>query len=319
MRTLDIPPGAIPLRTYAEVDHLATQFFLGKINLLVLVGRPGLSKSYSFLELVQQHRSISHYLSGKMNPFPTYCDLYLHRHKLIVLDDAELLWAERAGRHLLRQLTDTGTTKELRWLSANRQMETDRIPQCFETTSKVAILANRFSFGNYFETEAILDRGCLFHVRPGPLEIHQKVATWYWDQTIFDFIGARLYHLKQLSLRTYRTAWDLRQARCDWKGYIESQYLDEAAQFVQKMEASCLPSEERVRRFVKRQLGCRATYFNIRKRLDEAEQLHPAPVMPMRVQGKPPEQVDIEAMVAQAEAENAGDRGGEDDGEEDAD
>jgi hypothetical protein len=319
MRTPDIPPAAIPLRTYSEVDHLATQFLLGKINLLVLVGRPGLSKSYCFSALVDQHRMISHYLSGKINPFPTYCDLYLHRHKLIVLDDAELLWVERAGRHLLRQLTDTGTKKELRWLSANRQMEKNRIPPHFETTSKVAIIANRFSFGNYSETEAILDRGCLFHFQPGPLEIHQKAATWFWDQTVFDFIGARLYHLKQLSLRTYRTAWELRQSQCDWRGFIESHYLDEAARFVQKMEANGLSSEERVRRFVDLNLGCRATYFNIRKRLDEAGQVHPAPVVPMRVQGKPPENVDIAAMVARAEAENAGDLEEDEESEKDGD
>ena len=269
-RSPDVPAGAVPLRTYAALDHLAREYFKGNLNLLVLVGNPGLSKSFSFKTLAAKHPRISHYIEGKIRPFPTYCELYEHRNKLIICDDAEALWAERDGRYLLRQLTDTGLEKVVKWHTFNPLMKAKKIPSEFVTASSACIIANRFNFGGYAETDAILDRGCLFHFCPSHLEIHLKAAEFFWDATVFDYIARRLNFLGKLSLRTYGTASQLRAAKQDWKGFIESHGLDAAALFVRELHHSDREVAEQVREFERQQYGCRATFFNIRSRLDTA-------------------------------------------------
>ena len=48
MRTPRIPSGAEVVRTYAQYEAHVAAFFQGLCHLLIVVGQPGLSKSYSF-------------------------------------------------------------------------------------------------------------------------------------------------------------------------------------------------------------------------------------------------------------------------------
>src|SRR5262249_53695297 len=43
--------------------------------------------------------------------------------------------------------------------------------------------------------------GHLIFFGPRPLEVHRQAASWFWDREIFDFVGARLHWLEEISLR----------------------------------------------------------------------------------------------------------------------
>jgi hypothetical protein len=103
MRSPLIPEGAEIIRTYKEYDSLVSDFFETRYNLLIAVGRPGLSKSHSFERRLSP---TSHLIRGCAAPLQCYIDSYIHRNKLLIFDDAETLWKRQAGRVLLRSLCE---------------------------------------------------------------------------------------------------------------------------------------------------------------------------------------------------------------------
>jgi hypothetical protein len=103
---------------------------------------------------------------------------------------------------------------------------------------------------------------------PGPLEVHERTADWFWDQEIFNFIGERLHLISDPSMRHYVAAWELKQAGIDWRSLVLSRCLSGKALLVAQLKASpdYASEAERVRAFIARGAGSRATYFNLSKR-----------------------------------------------------
>jgi hypothetical protein len=75
--------------------------------------------------------------------------------------------------------------------------------------------------------------------------------------------------MAQHSLRTYRQAWELKQAGLDWQRGVLCRCLTGTALIVAQLKANrAYASEaERVRAFVQAGAGCRATYFHHAKKL----------------------------------------------------
>jgi hypothetical protein len=310
MRNPRIPDGAEVVRTYAEYGQFVESFFRGHYQLLILVGRPGLSKSFEF---EQRLGRAGHLIRGWAAPLQAYIEAYRHRNKLLVFDDAEVLWKRPGGRILIRSLAEHRSRKHVQWRSTTRELSSQGIPQSFTTTSKVAIIANRFVFGAEDEREAVLDRAHLVYFDPTPLEVHTRVADWYWDQTIFDHIGERLHMLDEVSARTYIKAWERRMADGDWKKLIEETYchksttlLVQALEFDPRFETV----DQRLRHFTQTSGMCRATYFNIKRRLRDNEQLRPidkVDVPKKLLRGSPPIDEPVDELVdGELDGENVG-------------
>jgi hypothetical protein len=150
------------------------------------------------------------------------------------------------------------------------------VPQSFYTTSKIAIISNRFAFGNEEEREAVLDRGHLVLFDPSPVEIHQRVGDWFWCQEIYDYIGDRLHMLDSPSSRMYLKAWERKQAGGDWQKLIGDVFChNNGVLLVQALELDqeCSTVDDRVRKFIEQTGLSRATYFNIKRELRENDQL----------------------------------------------
>jgi hypothetical protein len=265
MRTPKIPSVAEVVRTYAQYEEHVAAFFQGLYHLLIVVGAPGLAKSYSFETRLGE---TSHLIRGWTAPLQAFIEAYWHRNKLLVFDDAEVLWKRPGGRVLLRSLCEFKPKKLLQWLSTTRELAKAKVPQSFLTSSKVAIVANRFLFGDSEEQEAILDRAHVIHFDPSPVEVHAKVGDWFYCQDIYDCIGERLHLPSNISARLYVKAWERKKAGGDWRRLIEETYCrDSAMRVVQALEvdASCLTVEDRVKKFSELTGACRATYFNLKR------------------------------------------------------
>ena len=79
---------------------------------------------------------------------------------------------------------------------------------------------------------------------PTALEVHRQAAGWFWDQEVFDFVARHLHVMAQPSLRIYRHAWELKQARLDWRQAVLSRCLSGAALLVARLKADLsFPSE----------------------------------------------------------------------------
>jgi hypothetical protein len=200
--------------------------------------------------------------------------------------------------------------KLVQWTSTAPALKAASAPQSFTTTSKVAFIANRFVFGQEEEYAAIADRGHVVFFDPAPVEVHQNVGAWFWDQEVFDYIGERLHLVDNISARVYLRAAERHAAGGDWRKLIEECFCkNHARRIVQALEAdtTCTSVEDRVRKFVQMTRACRATYFNIKRHLADHQQLdgyEDFDVPKIRLRGVPPPKIDLDEEVAKAQAED---------------
>jgi hypothetical protein len=258
-------PLGIRLATYAELEQIVAAFARGDLNLLILLGSHGLGKSRVVREATAGQAC---WLEGNTSPFGLYCQLWRHRHRCVVLDDLDGLYASREGVCLLKCLTQTEPHKTVSWHTDAATLRREEIPRQFRTTSRVAIVTNDWKTLNR-HVAAVQDRGHVVIFEPSALEVHRRTSTWFWDQEIFDFIGARLHLLCEASMRHYVAAWELKQAGIDWRSLVLSRCLSGKALLVAQLQASNAYSSEaeRVKAFIARGGGSRSTYFNLAKKL----------------------------------------------------
>ena len=129
----------------------------------------------------------------------------------MVIDDVDSLYADRAAVRLLKALCQTDGRKTLAWESDAPALRREGIPRRFSTSSRVLIIANDWRTLDVNVT-ALEDRGHLLSFTPTPLEVHRHTAGWFWDQEVFDWIGANLHHIGRPSMRLYHAAWEQKQA-----------------------------------------------------------------------------------------------------------
>jgi hypothetical protein len=116
---------------------------------------------------------------------------------------------------------------------------------------------------------ALQDRGHVVLFEPGAAEVHRKAGEWFGDREIYDWFGANLHRIDEPSLRHYVRAAELKAAGMDWTEVLATE--DENPRV--RLGGELLPSDayestaERVQAFIREGGGCRATFFNYRRRL----------------------------------------------------
>ena len=257
-------PLGMRVTTYAELEKIVLAFARGDLRLLILLGGHGLGKSRIMRQAL---RGQTCWLQGNTSVFGLYCQLWHHRHQPVVLDDLDGLYACRDGVRLLKCLTQSEPSKQVSWYTDAATLRRDEIPQEFSTTSRVALITNEWQTLNR-DVAALQDRGHLVIFQPSALEVHLRTAEWFWDQEIFDFVGERLHLIQEASLRHYLAAWELKQARLDWKSLVLSRCLSGRALLVAQLQADSKYSSEvqRVQAFIASGGGSRSTYFNLSRK-----------------------------------------------------
>jgi hypothetical protein len=263
-----LPSHALRVPTYAELERYVAAFAKGHLNLLLIIGPPGVGKSRCVRQALAGPVA---WIGGQASPLGIYMQAFGHRDQAIVLDDVDGLHADRHGVRLLKALAQTEPRKTLSWQTQTAILERQGIPRQFSTSSRVVLIGNDWKTLNA-DVAALEDRGHVLLFEPTALEVHRQAARWFWDQQIFDLVASHLHLLQRPSLRLYVQAWELKQAALDWQQAVLCRCLSGAALAVAKLKANpAFASEaQRVRAFVRSGAGCRATYFNHAKKLQAA-------------------------------------------------
>lgn len=294
------------LTTFADHYDLIHRFFSkDKLGLVVEIGPPGVSKSYAAKTEAAKLPGEVMWISGKSSAFKVYQKLYRGRGKIVVLNDAELLWSDKAGRILLRDLTEMQTRKVLSWETASSQLAKLGIPNSFSTTSRVLIIANQLNFGNAKETGALKDRGHPHYFDPSTLEIHKYVGGWFWDQEIYDYFGSKLHLMARHSCRRYVKCSQRKEAGLNWKRVVDEQYCFSGTEeiFRRIYDDKSFPTiRSKVAEFTRQGGGCSKTWYNYLHRLAaDLEETKKKPPKTRLKAKKPPEEPEVDDFDFESE------------------
>ena len=260
------PDGALYLTTYARLHEYLHAFANGHLNLLILVGHAGIAKSRTVRDVLGNDVC---WIEGNATPFGMYEKLYQNRGRFVVIDDVDSLYADKSGIRLLKCLCQTEDEKSVAWHSDARSLERHGIPREFTTTSRVIIICNDWKTLNR-NVAALQDRGHVLVFEPSAAELHRQAGTWFDDPEIYTWLGANLHRISEPSFRHYMRARELKAAGMDWTEILATDSDNPRARLAAEILASSsFPSTgDRVRAFVQQGGGCRATFFNYRRRLD---------------------------------------------------
>src|SRR5262249_16622769 len=150
-----MPPHALRLVTYAELNAYVRAFAAGHLHLLLLFGSPGVGKSRCLRQALDH---LARWISGQATSLGVYLEAYEHRPPLLVVDDVDGLYADRSGIRLLKALCQTEPRKTLSWHTATPILQRRSVPPQFTTTSRVALVGNDWKTLNA-DVAALEDRG----------------------------------------------------------------------------------------------------------------------------------------------------------------
>jgi hypothetical protein len=266
--TLRRRPGTrkhLRLTTYDRLEEYVRAFAAGHFNLLILIGAGGLAKSRSVRTALNGNAC---WIEGNATPFGMYAKLYRHRDRFVVIDDVDGLYADRRGIRLLKCLCQTEEEKEVAWHSDARSLERQGIPREFTTRSRVIIIANDWKTLDK-NVAALQDRGHVLFFQPSAAEVHRQAGSWFDDSEIYDWFAANLHRIREPSLRHYVRARELKAAGMDWTTVLSDEAENQRARLAAELLASAAytSTAARVQAFIEQGGGCRATFFNYRRRL----------------------------------------------------
>ena len=207
-----------------------------------------------------------------------YVKLYRHRDEFVVIDDVDALYADRSGVRLLKCLCQTEEEKAVAWHSDARSLERQRIPREFTTRSRVAIISNDWQTLNK-NVAALQDRGHVIHFEPGALEVHREAGRWFDDAEIYEWFGKNLDRVREPSLRHYVRREELKAAGMDWTAVLVAEDQNPRLGWSLRFWPVPLTTAPRgaFTAFVAQGGGCRATFFNYRRRLGNGTGENPVP------------------------------------------
>ena len=137
----------------------------GNNHSLIVVGRAGLGKTYSTLNILKELKKEFVYKSGYTTPLGLYKWMYEHRDSVLVLDDLEgLLTNESAIALLKTALWDSNGKRLVSYETTSKLME--GVPSVFEFTGSIIILTNELNENNSSESyKALLSRAVNFELK----------------------------------------------------------------------------------------------------------------------------------------------------------
>ena len=267
-----LPDDAIVVTNYNDLDRYLDKFAEGSLDLVLLLGKPGIGKTESVkqaLGIDDCRQSETLYVEGHAQPFGLYQGLWRYRNNPVVLDDLDRLYANPDHVRILKPLCNTRRAKRISWLS-NAVTGVPELPTEFTTTSNVMLIANEWRSLNG-NVRALEDRMIILWFKPTVEEIHRKTAEWFDEPEIYHFVGSYLSHIPQLSMRHYEKAKRLRNAGfLDWKkSLLQMMLSDRTVAVVVGLQLDPLLSNEtqRIKQFTAETGLSRATYFRVKANL----------------------------------------------------
>lgn len=249
------------IKDYKKLNLYMTAFGSKSLNLMIIVSRGGLGKTFLAEESLMEEAPMI--FTGHVTPLGMYKEL-LERNKeeqdfIVVFDDVDTLMLNKTNVALLKQLCDTREEKIIRYSTTSpilRDME-----QEFETKCKVLMLMNDVKTDDK-NLNALLTRAHFINFDPPDTEIIRHMKTFGKDKEILSFIETYAHFSKSLNLRVYKRAVELKEAGLDWKEEVVNELnIDNRLFEIESLLRKYDNDQDREEEFS----DSRATYYRYKK------------------------------------------------------
>jgi hypothetical protein len=235
------------------LDDMTKAAISGDIRAMIVVGPPGVGKSYGVeyqLEKAGMFDQISgrkikyEVIKGAMTPIGLYCTLYKHSDpkNVLVFDDCDSILMDDVALNILKAALDSGKKRRIHWNSDSSMLRREGVPDQFDFKGSVIFITN-LKFDNLKSKklqdhlEALQSR-CHFLdltlntmrdkilrikqiFRKGDLFQDYELTPEQGDE-IIEFMHANKDRLREMSLRMALKIADLRKISPNWKALAES-------------------------------------------------------------------------------------------------
>lgn len=229
---------------FEMLNKLASGATKGAIRSLVVTGAPGIGKTYTVENVLTNVPNLKFdIVKGTLSAVNLYKLGYQNRKRgsVVVLDDADGIFADEDALNLLKAMCDSSTTRRVSWMKESATLKEEDIPTSYEFQGSFIFISN-IDFQRYVDMggnkyvahfEALMSRSLYLDLR-----LHDRQAISLWvryvathgrlfdreevpatvGREILDFMMDRRDDLRELSLRTLTKACALAKAHPhDWK------------------------------------------------------------------------------------------------------
>ena len=209
----------LTITKYSELFKFVSAFQKKKLNLLIIVSRGGLGKTFTVEEALMEQAPLT--ITGHVTPLKLYTEI-LERSKeekdfILVFDDVDALLTNKDIIALLKQVCDTRDEKIIKYFTTSPILKD--MPSEFETSCKVIMLMNTLKADDA-NMKALMSRAHLLDFRPPDTEILGNLKSWADDEEILKFIERFAPFSKTLNLRVYKRAEELKDSGLNWREEI---------------------------------------------------------------------------------------------------
>ena len=239
----------ITLKSYKDLADYMKAFGEKKLNLLVVVSRGGLGKTFIAEESLATLGPLI--FTGHVTPLSLYKEL-LERNReekdfVVIFDDVDTLMLNKTNIALLKQLCDTREDKTIKYFTTSPVLK--NTANEFSTSCKVLMLMNELKTDDK-NLNALLTRAHLIYFNPPDVEVIDYLRTFGDDKEILDFIERFAPFSKTLNLRVYKRATELKESKLDWKQEVISELdIDSRLFEIERLMCKYKTDQEREKHF----------------------------------------------------------------------
>ncbi len=238
---------------FSILDDMTKAAIQGDIRAMIVVGPPGVGKSYGVQYQLEKAGMFDH-LSGKkvkyevikgaMTPIGLYCTLYKHSDpkNVLVFDDCDSILLDDLSLNILKAALDSGKKRKIHWNADSAMLRREGVPDQFDFKGSVIFITN-LKFENLKSKklqdhlEALQSR-CHFldltldTTRDKILRIRQifRKGDLFQDydftpeqgDEIVQFMQDNHARLREISLRMALKLADLTKVSTNWRALAES-------------------------------------------------------------------------------------------------
>lgn len=140
--------------SFQILDDVVSEVVSGRMKGLIIAGPPGVGKSYTTIEQIENKNAYNMMLdgsepakriSGFSRPLDLYQKMYDYRHKgnVLILDDLDSIFDHNDALNLLKAALDTTGKRMIAWGSETNVLDRNEIPKEFEFEGSIIFITNK--------------------------------------------------------------------------------------------------------------------------------------------------------------------------------